>query len=171
MFKRKEEGGISLVEIIAAIAVLGILAAIAIGAYGRYREKAIETQELSELRSLAVEVNDTRARTMTPSGYAYTYQLLTADQIRPNLDEQQFRFVQYIYNGNTRQVKTVDKKLADATPANAVRAERVCITIAKYKDGLVYDTTHSAVFDGSAYSGKVYKGVCPYTFTHTKPLG
>lgn len=164
MFKRKEEGGISLLEVIAVIAIIGILASIAIAGYSVYRERALETQKLTELKSLALEISDTRERTMTPAGYAQTYSTLTADEIKKNADTEQFKVIQYWYQGDLRRIVSNKRDLSDATPDRMKRDKALCVTIAKGKDPVSDsqpELSMSVIIDGTAKSGKTFNSTCP----------
>ncbi len=53
---KKSEGGFTLIELLIVVAIIGILAAIAIPQFAKYRERAYNSQALSDLRNTRTDV-------------------------------------------------------------------------------------------------------------------
>lgn len=161
MFNRKDENGMSLPEIMVAVIVIGILSAIAIAGWSKYRQTAVEAQAETELSSIALEVNDTQTRTMTPQGYKTTYRGLdlvnsyynSNVSLENNYDPDSFNVKQYHYSGAT-------KKRAEIPNNSSVRHENICVQISMKNKPVSQYALHSIV-NNSAQSSKVHEGICP----------
>lgn len=157
MLKRKNEYGMSLTEIMVAVVVIGIISAIAVAGWSKYRQTAIEAQAKTEVNDIALEINDTKQRTMTTAGYNTTYAGIPTAKASEFYDKDSFTFKQYYYN--------TSKDITEITSfANSARYETICVQLS-IKGKPESTNTWSSMIQNTASTNQLKKQACPSKIT------
>lgn len=157
MLKRKNEYGMSLTEIMVAVVVIGIISAIAVAGWSKYRQTAVEAQAKTEVNDIALEINDTKQRTMTAAGYNTTYAGIPTAKAPEFYDKDSFTFKQYYYN-------TSKSRTALTSFTKSARYETICVQLS-IKGKPESTNTWSSMIQNTASTNQLKKQACPSKIT------
>lgn len=154
-FHDEQESGFSLVEIMVGVIIIGIIASIAVVVGINQRQKAIAAKSDLAIKTLTKEINDSKIRVLTSSGYKQQYTSPSSTETNKNFDRDIFNLERYAYV-NGQRVSYVDNKKFDG----------ICYLIYNKKDTYNAKYRQTVVVTPKYPEGKITKGSrvgCPTT--------